>query len=1107
MSSPIFFLGDWQVSPESNTLRRGSDFKQLEPKAMDVLLVLCHQKSEVLSADEIVDKCWGSMDMGDNPVHKAITQLRKALGDKANAPTYIETIRKRGYRIIAKLSFPLNDEARAAQNEWQGGSPFPGLSAFKANEANVFFGRTQQVNTLLESAAKQVSLGRAFCLILGPSGTGKSSLVNAGVLPQLSNNQGYDGVGVVSHSNLDFADVSQAGLFTDLASAMLDWEVNDQPVFDGYSAQSLADELQNNCPTVMVLCEQALSDVDCDDGEQSGAKQNYAKPQFFLFIDRLEVLLSSPLFSEDERQQFLGVIEQLACSGRVLIFSACRNDFYPLVVNQPSLMAGKNHGSHFDLTAPTRGELMQMIRLPAVAANLTWSFDEGSAQSLDEILCAEAANHPDSLPMLQYTLQELYLQRNDEGQLQVSVYQTLGGLEGAIGKKAEALFLDLPEEHQGQLAFVLSLLVTLSADGETITSRAARWTQLIQPSQKALVQVLVDNRLFVSHLQQGQACFSLAHEALLRRWTRASDWIATHRSSLEIKSRLQHLSAQWLAEQKSPAYLLSEGKPLLEAQSLQNNAVFTLDEPEQALIKASGQKAKVKRWLKGSVVSLLCVLTLTAIGMSYQSQQAQNLAQQKRLEAESLLGFMVGEFADKLRSVKRMDLLDGISNKALEYFSQQDEGLNSTSIFSLVDSDQNFRAQFQHAQTLGAMGEVAYSRNKNDEAEQAFSSAKVILDKLYLQQADNLELLKTLGANAFWLGQIASDRANFTDAKVFFEIYLHYSQVMITMFSSSIEAKWELSYAYLAIGGISSKLQNHSDAKAAIEEALSIQYGIAKSLAKEDISHFYIADTLEWLAETEEQIGSLRQSAKTRQKVQSMVSTLLMSHQGNADLLETLAYSYLNHARILYYLGDYSVASQSISSAIEHLGTLLGQDSSNQLWHLQLVVAKAYQFYLSQKRQISSSIPPTSHDEFRKIVDRASAFPSSSAIIVKSYQINGLWDMAQNAIELVKPRLGELVSKQPSNGKLLSALSDIYLIEAKQLLNNKFVDNDQRNPDSKIRIKCQEAILILEPIITLKSSHELLLPYVQAHDCLDKLGEVQSFVEILEKMQVKNYQF
>ena len=69
-------------------------------------------------------------------------------------------------------------------NTWQGGSPFPGLRAFDAKDADVFYGRTEQISTLLKRMSKQVQFGRAFCLLLGPSGSGKSSLLNAGVVPQ-----------------------------------------------------------------------------------------------------------------------------------------------------------------------------------------------------------------------------------------------------------------------------------------------------------------------------------------------------------------------------------------------------------------------------------------------------------------------------------------------------------------------------------------------------------------------------------------------------------------------------------------------------------------------------------------------------------------------------------------------------------------------------------------------------------------------------------------------------------------------------------------------------------------------------------------------------------
>lgn len=123
-----------------------------------------------------------------------------------------------------------------------------------------------------------------------------------------------------------------------------------------------------------------------------------AEARFGLFVDRLEVLLSSPRFSAAAREQGLALLDTLARSGAVLLLSACRNEFYPQVVASPSLMAGKGNGAHFDLLPPSRQELLQMIRLPAAAAGLSWEFDPESALGLDELLCREAASNPDACP-------------------------------------------------------------------------------------------------------------------------------------------------------------------------------------------------------------------------------------------------------------------------------------------------------------------------------------------------------------------------------------------------------------------------------------------------------------------------------------------------------------------------------------------------------------------------------------------------------------------------------------------------------------------------------------------------------------------------------------
>ncbi|MEP0175199.1 MAG: winged helix-turn-helix domain-containing protein [Paraglaciecola sp.] len=1074
----LFFLQDWQVNPSTNTLQRGEQTKQLEPKAMDVLLLLCNQQGNVLSADEIATQCWGGIDIGDNPVHKAVTQLRKALGDKASAPTYIETIRKRGYHIIAELDFPLDEELKAAQSTWHDASPFPGLVPFSAKDAQVFFGRNEQIATLLERISNQVNAKHAFTLILGPSGTGKSSLVNAGLLPRLTSENGYNGIGVVSHTSIDFADISQERLLIDIASAMLDWDVNDHPVFSGMSAEGLATELQNNAAASIQQCHLALK----------ASQQSYSKPQFLLFIDRLEVLLSSPTFSDDEREQCLNLIETLTTSGAIIVLSACRNDFYPLVVNHPSLMANKGAGGHFDLLAPTRAELMQMIRLPAVAANLTWSTDKDNATPLDQLLCDEAAHNPDALPMLQYTLQELYLQRSNENELQVEVYKALGGIEGAIGKKAEEVYQQLPPAHQPQLATVLSRLITLSPDGETITSRAARWSQLTLESETALVQAMVDSRLFVSHLQNGEPCFSLAHEALLRRWPRASEWINQHKDSLAIKSRLQQLTERWVKEGKSSAYLLPKGKPLEEAVSLQSMPVFTLDSDELALLKASQQKVTTKRWINRSIITLLCLLTFTAIFMSVKSQQAEAIAQQKRLDAESLLGFMVGEFADKLRSVKRMDLLDGISNKALEYFSTE------------IDESINFNGQFQHAQTLMAMGEVAYSRAKNDEAQQAFTSAKLILDNLFQQQPVKMALLKNLGANAFWLGQLKYDESDFEGAQPLFELYRDYSEKMNELEPDNEDGWLERSYAEETLGVLFMKLQEYSEAKNAFQVSLKMKKDLIKHKKQDNGLRFDIAKNLSWLVSAELHLGNLPLSQTLHEQGQRELEILLQDSQTDAYVMEILALSfYMKSVYIFEFQAKFTQALQYISKAERLLKLALEQDPQNEDWKAQLLNLDILRFRLSSSSNITSTFSDNINESFDNVNEKTLGFSTVINDVIGYFQNLKDWKSSSKFITLANKYYKEMGVSLKSNPEKIRALAEFQLLQAKQF--------SYSNKIEKKITSCKSAIQDLLPLIRKSLSPHYLLPFVKAHDCLGTTDTVKGEINVLQKMGITHIDF
>lgn len=1080
MSTPIFFVGDWQVTPATNTLRLADNVKQLEPKAMDVLLLLCEKQGELLSSDEIINHCWQNIAVGDNPLHKVITQLRKAFNDKASDPKYIETIRKRGYRVIAPIRFPLDDEQKANNTTWQGDSPFVGLSAFSPEQANVFFGRSKQISTLLQRVSTQISYGRAFCLLLGSSGSGKSSLVNAGVLPALMSGAGYDGFRVESYCQLDFADINKERLFLDLASTLLDLEINHTPVFNDISADALCELLLTSPEQVIDLCKKALKQ-----------QVNQVKPYLFLFIDRLEVLLSSALFSEQERSQFLALIELFSSSDCMIIFSACRNDFYPHIVNEPSLMAGKANGAHFDLLAPTRAELKQMIRLPALAAGLKWQLDPEHQTPLDEILCNDTINNPDALPMLQYTLQQLYLQRSENDELLVSHYKALGGIEGAIGQKAEQVFTQLPKPQQVELGLILSRLITLNADGETLTSRAARWDELSNPAQNQLVQAMVDSRLFVSHLKNEQACFSLAHEALLRHWQRAISWISEHQESLAIKSRLQHAAERWLNEQKHPDFLLAQGKPLQEAQSIANSPLFKISNSEAALLQASNKKAKRNKRLLQLTTAVFFVISVIAITMSVRSYHAEQVAQQKRLEAESLLGFMVGEFADKLRSVKRMDLLDGISNKALEYFTNQAE--ERSSLFSFTDQKTEFNNRFQYAQTLEAMGEVAYSRGKTDEAFTAFENARTRLEELLKTQPHNLELLTLAGANAFWLGQLNYDNSDYAATEPLFKKYHAYSETMYSLAPNNFNSIMELSYSHNSLGSLYLNQFNYTAAKQNFTKSLTLKN---KALELKPNNKNLLrdrADTLSWLASTEEKLGNFNDTLTLFNSAANELSTMLSKYPNDASLYKGLASNYIQQSYLLSYLTDKSAAYKKAEQATNTINLARLQDPDNNQIQRSYYRFLALQLMLSDNKKINSKA-----EEILSFI----ALEDFKSTVIINTQLSLIEYFLQRGFET---KAKKLLKKLESNTYYKEQLNLFDESSFTSILVKLHLINAKITPNKEERKKyCQNILSILES----KKSKSIYYTYplIKAYTCLNREAEIIGLKNSLINLGISNFE-
>ena len=905
---------------------------------MDVLLLLCQQQGQVLSADEIIDNCWANIDVGDNPVHKAINQLRRALGDNASSPTYIETIRKRGYRVIAPISVVEESATPQTTNDWRGGSPFVGLGAFNESQHDVFFGRDRQIETLLTLTEKAIKQGRGLTLILGPSGCGKSSLVHAGLLPRLQHKKNTQGIAAISHISFNFKETSSSQLWLDLATHMIDWQIDEELVFADVSAQILAQQLMASPETLTHRVSSIL--------EAFGEFKHIAAPKLVLVLDHLEVLLDSPEFEPTQRHHFLEMIQTLADSKSILVYAISRNDFYPQIVTFPTLMRDKVKGSHFDLTEPNATDLIKMIQLPALKANLQWETESTSHTRLDDAIANDITVHHDALPLLQYTLSELY-ERKQNNLLTFAAYRELGGIEGAIGNRADGVLASLGEQTQDTLDHVLSLLIAHSVDGSNTTSRTAYWAELTTPDQQNLVQAMVDSRLFVSDITNGKPSFRLAHEALLRSWPRITKWLEQHQTSLMVKAKLTIQTENWLEQNRDSAYLLQKGKPLDEALELLSRNPVAIDNNVLQLVRKSEQKVKRQSWLKRGVFALLCLLTSLSLATAISTQQAYQYAQQQKGDAENLLGFMVGDFADKLRSVRRMDLLDGISNKALEYFTQQDSQ-KTPWLFSRT-SDMSIKASLQQVLTVQAIAEVDYSRGEIAGAKAGFSHAINLLEHLGDRYPDTPVITKHLGINHFWLGQIALDSLDLDRALGEFNTYSHYAEKLVEYLPDSYDAKLELSYAQNTLGTMKLEKGQYKQALAHFSKSLSEKKALHLLQPKNVDLTVDIADTHSWLALTYYHLGDNAHTGNHYKTSRVLLETLEGTLESNANITENQLLVLIQEFEFLYHSASKVDVAFFVERSNRLVSTLLDEDSESQFWQELALETSALQLKIKSK--------------------------------------------------------------------------------------------------------------------------------------------------------------
>ena len=1081
MNEEVFHFGDWQISPRTNSVLNGVERRQMEPRAMDVLLALCRNPQAVVSSEVLLEQCWGSSVYGDNPVHKTITQLRRVLGDTAASPRYIETIRKRGYRTIAEVVHAPTEAAPAA---WLDVSPFRGLQAFFERHAAIFFGRHDATMRLLRSVNTQIASGFALQIVLGPSGSGKTSLIRAGLLPAMMQTRPNDMVPrVVDAVTLDAGEIGEHTLFVALGSALLDWEIEGAAVFHGSSSSALGEQLQLDTEAVIATI-QAVLRADGDG----------RTPRFALFVDRLEALFTLPHVTGKEREQFLLTLATLARSACVVVIAACRNDFYPQLAQYPLLMESKQSGGHFDLTPPSQAEIGQIIRLPALAAGLTFGIDADGNRHLDDMLSEATSRSPDALPLLQYTLQELYRMRSADNQLSFAAFVQLGGVEGAIGHRAEEVVGQLNEHQRAALPRVLSLVVTISPTDDAVTGRRAPWSALHSAAERELVTTLVETRLFVSELVGAEPGFGVAHEALLRRWPRVTEWIDRHRNALRIRARIAQLTKRWVDDGKPADLLLPQGKQLDEATALVAMPGFTLTDDERALIHASARRATVRERLRLGALGVIVSLALLAAGLGATALASKKTAQQRRIQAEDLMEVMLGDFADKLRPLGRLELLDGVSSKAMQY------------LVSSIDGDETSKTLIQRAKALQLIGEVRRERAQAAGAEAAFIAAHTTLLAQSKKTPNDVEMLKNLGSSAFWIGQSRLEQNDLDAAQIWFTKYSEYSDSRARLEPENVDAWIEQSYAHNSLGTLAQKRGALNTAAAQFLVSIDLK---SRALAKQPKNRTLaaeLADSLSWHASTLEALGQLDSATAGLRRERAMLTSLHQSQPTDALWTYRLAIALHRAAVLQRARGENEQALIDLRDAATLIGAIIGADPGNLGWQkslafLRLDIARleaqahpssqdvlAFNAALAAAQSVAAAAP--NNIEWNRIRESART-QLARALLNQHRQIE-----AAQAIDAAIVSLEDMLAKNSANRDTRIQLAQSLLVSATV----HRATGDARG----VAGLCERSMKLLQDQVAGSADYRVLDPWVRANYCVGRAAAVASQKARLDSMQYRD---
>ncbi|HEX6398931.1 MAG TPA: hypothetical protein VF108_00495, partial [Actinomycetota bacterium] len=494
-------------------------------------------------------------------------------------------------------------------------NPYKGLRAFREPDARDFFGRSELVRRLVGRLGEDQPASR-FLAIVGPSGCGKSSVVRAGVVPELRRGAGPDEPLIVEM-------FPGAHPFEELEGALL--RIATEPV------PRLREQLASGSRGLLNAVDVIAS----------------RRGEVILVVDQLEEVFTVTA-TEHERERFLESL-RVACAdpgSRLRVIVTLRADFYDRPLVYPRF--GELLAARSEAVSPlTPDEVEEAIRRPAEQVGVT------PEPGLVADMIADVAHQPGALPLLQFTLTELFDHRSDE-RLTLAAYQQIGGIAGALSTSADRIWEAADPAGRSCITQVFLRLVSLG-EGRRDTRRRVTRTELDELGvEEAAIHRVLD--AFGGHRfltfdrdpSTREPTVEIAHEAMLDDWTRLRGWIDEAREDLRQAGRLSRAAAEWRASDHDPSFLM-RGARLERADEWLRTTGLALGANERAYVKASidlrdreakeevrrrAHEASMERRSRTRLRALVGVLTAFALVASGLTLIATNQSERAGREAD-----------------------------------------------------------------------------------------------------------------------------------------------------------------------------------------------------------------------------------------------------------------------------------------------------------------------------------------------------------------------------------------------------------------------------------------------------------------------------------------